>query len=151
MNKKIITICSSASFYKEVVEISYQLKKLGFRVKIPGVANIMKKTGNYKVEDYKHWLKDKNLYHLKKKLMKVHFKKIMDAHAILVVNLEKNGIKGYIGGNGLLEMFLAYQNKKPIFVWEETDKKSILIEEILSLDPIFINHDLAKIKFPIHY
>src|SRR5258708_642336 len=118
MEKKnqIITICSSASFYKDVLAIEQELKQLGYSVKIPKTANVMKKTGNFTVSDYKTWYTDRNDYKKKKALMDGHFKKVMEADAILVVNNEKNGILGYIGGNGLMEMTIAYHYKKPIFL-----------------------------------
>ncbi len=129
--KKTITICSSASFYKQALEIEKGLKKLGYKVKIPTVAKMMEKSGNFDINHYKTWFKDKNDYKIKSKLMKRHFKKVIESDAILVVNLEKNGVKGYIGGNGLMEMTLAYHYKKPIFVWNSPDSKSPFLEEIL--------------------
>jgi hypothetical protein len=48
--------------------------------------------------------------------MKGHFKKVLDSDAILVTNFEKNGVEGYIGGNVLMEITLAFHYKKPIFI-----------------------------------
>lgn len=142
---KIITICSSASFYKEVLEIEKQLKKLGFKVKIPHTANKMKKSGNFNVEDYKTWYKNKEDYKKKTKLMDQHFKKVIQADAILVVNNEKRGITGYIGGNVLMEMTLAYHLKKKIFIWNEVTSDLQIEEEIRGVNPVFIEQDLSKI------
>lgn len=142
---KIITICSSASFYKEVLEIEKELKKLGFKVKIPHTANKMKRSGNFNVEDYKTWYKNGADYKKKTKLMNQHFKKVMQADAILVVNNEKRGISGYIGGNVLMEMTLAYHLKKKIFIWNEVASDLQIEEEIRGVNPIFINQDLLKI------
>lgn len=146
-NKKIITICSSASFYKEVLEIEKQLKKLGFKVKIPKTANIMKRNGNFNVSDYKTWYKDKNDYKKKTALMNGHFKKVLEADAILVVNNEKNGISGYVGGNALMEMTLAYHYKKPIFLWNDVTSKLSIEEEVRGLNCIVIEQDVKRIKF----
>lgn len=145
-NTQIITMCSSASFYKEVLEIEKQLKKLGFKVKIPKTANIMNKNGNFNVADYKTWYADKNDYHKKTALMDAHFRKVMEADAILVVNNEKNGIPGYIGGNALMEMTLAYHYKKPIFLWNDVTSKLSIEEEVRGLNSIVIDQDLTKIK-----
>lgn len=43
--KRIITICSSASFYRDVLEVEEQLKRMGFTVKVPSTAHKMKKAG----------------------------------------------------------------------------------------------------------
>src|SRR5476649_2387614 len=100
MKKKIITICSSMSFYKDVVNIENELKKLGFAVKIPATALKMKKSGDFNDKDKRPWLADKTQYKQKTKLMNEHFKKVQEADAILVVNNEKHGIDGYIGEIG---------------------------------------------------
>jgi len=142
---KIITICASASFYKDALEIGEQLKKLGFEVNIPRTAYKMKKSGNFNVNDYKTWFPNKDDYRKKTKLMTDHFKKVVKADAILVVNNKKNGIPGYIGGNVLMEMTLAHYLKKKIFVWNDIDSNLQTEEEVRGLNPIFIKQDLSKI------
>lgn len=144
-NKKI-TICSSASFYKDVLKIEKKLKRVGFKVKIPKTAYRMRMNKNFKVEDYKTWFRDKNDYKKKTKLMNEHFKKVIEADVILVVNNKKNGIQGYIGANTLMEMALAYYFKKKIFVWNDVGSNFQIEEEVRGLNPIFINQDLSKIK-----
>lgn len=143
---KTIAVCASASFYKDVIEIEKQLKKLGYKVKIPAVANRMKKSGNFKVEDYKIWFNDESAYKVKTKLIVDYFKKIVESDAILVVNQEKTRIPGYIGGNVLMEMTIAFHYKKPIYVWNNIDNKSPFEEEIKALNSIFLDRDLTKIK-----
>lgn len=144
--KKIITICSSASFYKEVLDIEKKLKKLGFVVKIPSTAKKMEKSGNFNVADHKTWYKNKEDYKKKTQLMNDHFKKVLEADSILVVNSEKNGMTGYIGGNALMEMTLAYHYKKPIFLWNDIANKLSIEEEVRGLNPTVIHQNLTKIK-----
>ncbi|KKP59776.1 MAG: hypothetical protein UR52_C0002G0004 [Candidatus Gottesmanbacteria bacterium GW2011_GWA1_34_13] len=96
-SKKIIAICSSAAFYKQDIEIMESLKKLGFQVKLPYTAMIMKRTGNYDVNHYKTWFKNNN-YSKKAMLMRRHFDKIVNSDAVLIVNFAKNKEAGYIGG-----------------------------------------------------
>jgi len=142
---KTITICSSASHYRQVLEIEKELKKLGFKVKIPKTANTMKRNNDFDVSHYKTWFKNKNDYHKKTKLMLGHFKKVMESDAILITNFEKNGMKGYIGGNALMEMLVAFLNKKPIYIYNKPSSKLSVIEEIYGLKPKIINGDLTKI------
>lgn len=142
---KTITICSSASHYRQVLEIEKDLKKLGFKVKIPKTANTIKRNNDFDVSHYKTWFKNKNDYHKKTKLMLGHFKKIIEADAVLVANFEKNGTKGYIGGNALMEMLVAFLNKKPIYIYNRPSSKLSVIEEIYGLKPKIINGDLTKI------
>lgn len=144
-SKKIITICSSATHYRQVLEIEKQLKKLGFAVNIPKTANIMKKNNDFDVSHYKTWYKNPNDYSKKTKLMLGHFKKVIESDAILVTNFEKNGLKGYIGGNALMEMTLAFINKKPIFVLNPVDEELEIKEEVYGLKSIILNGDLNLI------
>ena len=71
--------------------------------------------------------------------MDANFKKVIESDAILVVNKRKNGLKGYVGGNTLIEMTVAYLYKKPIFLLQKPDKKLFCYEEIMGLQPIFPN------------
>lgn len=144
--KKVIALCSSASFYKEVLDIEKQLKSLGFKTVVPITAKRMKRQGNFNVSHHKTWFKNKNDYKKKTQLMRGHFKEILKADAILMVNLEKKGIQGYIGGNGLLEMGLAYHYKKPIYILNNIADDHPLAEEIYGLGSIFLNGDLSIIR-----
>lgn len=136
---KTITICSSANFYKQVIEIQATLEKMGYKVLVPSNALEMKRTGDYDVSHYKTWFEDSKDYHKKAALMHGHFDEVEKADAILVVNNEKHGIKNYIGGNVLMEMALAFHLKKPIFILNEAPQESSYLEEILGMTPVFLH------------
>ncbi len=144
--KKTITICASASFYKDVIAVEKELKKLGFKVKIPVTAKVMQKRNMFDVEKYKLWMKDPKQYHLKTKLMVGHFRKVIESDAILVLNLERNGRPGYIGGNMLMEMVIAFHHKKPIFIYDAIADNLSYKEEVYGLNPIFIQKKLDRIR-----
>lgn len=143
---KIVTICASASFYREVLEISDQLKKLGFKVKVPKTALRMKRTGNFEVSSQRTWLTNEKDYKIKTQLIKDHFKKVVAADIILVVNNTKHNQVGYIGGNVLMEMTLAFHLKKKIYLWNPPSKDSNYYEEIRGMNPVVINQDLSNLK-----
>jgi len=147
-NKKYkkIVICSSASFYKEVVEVEKKLKELSFRVKVPLTATKMKKTGDFGVETYKTWMERPEDYKRKAYLTKKHFKEIEKGDIVLVLNYKKNGRDGYIGGAVLNEMAVAFYLKKKIYILNEINKTSNFEEEIYGMFPIILNGDLKKIK-----
>src|SRR5258708_750064 len=144
-NRKVITICASAAHYTYLFEIQKQLRKLGYKVLIPTSAYKMKRMNNFDVTFHKTWYNDHKDYKKKSKLMNDHFKKVLAADAILVANFEKNGMPGYIGGNVLMEMTLAYHYKKYLFVYNEISEKLGIKEEIYGMQPHFINNDLTKI------
>lgn len=142
---KTITLCSSASFYKDILKIEKELKDLGFKVKIPLTARKMDKSGNFKVESYKTWFKNPKDYNRKNFLMKNHFKKIINSDAILVINNKKKGINGYVGANGLMEMGLAFHYKKPIYLLNKIEDDFWFTEEILGMFPTFLNGKIENI------
>ena len=142
---KTITICASASFYKQVLEVAEKLKGLGFRVLLPFTALKMKRSGNFDVGVYKLWYKDPKQYARKQWLMRGHFQKIIAGDAILVLNYEKNGLEGYIGGNVLMEMGLAFHYKKPIYILNSVSPTLGFLEEVLGLKPLFLNGNIRNI------
>jgi len=145
-NKKIIVICSSASFYTNVIEVQKQLKDLGFKVVVPLTATKMKNTGNFKVETYKTWMERPEDYKRKAYLTRKHFKKVVKGDITLVLNYEKNGKSGYIGGAVLGEMAIAFNYKKPIYILNPIDESSSFKEEIYGFQPIILNNNLNLIK-----
>lgn len=78
-------------------------------------------------------------------LIRDYFEKIKNADAILVVNVDKKGIRNYIGGNAFLEMSFAHILNKPIFILNEIPDM-IYTDEILAMQPIVINGDFLKIE-----
>jgi hypothetical protein len=144
MTKKIIAVCSSANFYKEVVNVEAKLEKMGFEVIIPISATKMKATGKFDVS-HRTWLNDPSDYHKKTSLIRAHLDEIEKSDAILVVNNEKHGIKNYIGGNVLMEMTLAFHQKKPIYLLNKIPVESSFLEEIIGMEPIVLDGDLGKI------
>ena len=75
-----------------------------------------------------------------------HYKNILDSEAVLVVNLEKHGIKNYIGGNVLMEMSQAYVNDKKIFFLNSMPSGLSYMDEIEAMDPICLRGDLESIS-----
>lgn len=140
-----ITICSSASFYRQVVEVQQLLESLDFKVIIPATTKKMKKSGDFEVSHYRTWLDDAKDYHKKTALMKGHFKEIENGDAILVINYVKHGVENYIGGNVLMEMALAFHLNKPIFILNEIPNESIFLEEIIGLNPIILHGNVNSL------
>ncbi len=142
---KTITICSSAAFYRDVIKIKEELEKLGVHVIVPKTALRMQKNNDYEVSHYKTWMADANDYHKKAELMMSHFEEIDKGGAILVVNNTKHGVENYIGGNVLMEMALAFFQKKPIFILHDIPHESPLIEEVLGVLPITLKGDIKSL------
>jgi hypothetical protein len=142
MSKPIITICSSANFYRQAVQIKEQLEKADFEVIIPAMAEEMKRTNNYEVSHHKTWHADPGDYYKKAELMHGHFDEVDKADAILVLNFEKNGKANYIGGNVLMEMALAFHARKPIFVLNDLPEDSAYLEELHGMVPVILKGEV---------
>ena len=143
-----ITVCSSAFFVKEAYEIKKKLEDKGHiififpqEIKINNEVITVKK-----YHEMRHNNLTEDLLKIKKELINDHIKKIENSDAILVLNFNKDGKDGYIGGNTFLEMVIAFYLNKKIFLWKEPATDLPYFEEILPLNPIIINGNLEKIK-----
>ncbi len=141
---KTVVICSSASFYKQVIEVRDILKKKGLKVLAPLTAGKMEKSGDFRVETYKTWHKNVDDYSRKAFLTMHHFNKIKKGDCTLVLNYKKNGKSGYIGGAVLAEMAVAFFLGKPIYILNPIDEDVGYKEEILGMKPMVLEGDLSK-------
>tara|TARA_B100000745_G_C20151207_1_gene394678 strand:+ start:2826 stop:3266 length:441 start_codon:yes stop_codon:yes gene_type:complete len=77
---------------------------------------------------------------------KIHFEHIKQSDAVLVVNLTKNGVENYIGGNALIEMGQAYVLDKKIFLLEDIPSNVQYVDEIKAMDVVCLKGNLEDIK-----
>ncbi|MCX6780295.1 MAG: hypothetical protein NT034_03920 [Candidatus Magasanikbacteria bacterium] len=86
------------------------------------------------------------LFHkYEKDAMREHWNVIEKCDKVLVLNFDKHGIPGYIGGNSFLEMGFAYILKKPIYLLNPIPKIPYYETEIIAMKPTVLNGDLEKI------
>lgn len=143
-----IYVLGSTHFMKEMVENKNKLRTLGFDGWIhPHYEALVRGDRNEQMERWANGGKKERVA-LKREhnYLKVHYKHILESDAILVVNLERNGVKNYIGGNVLIEMGQAYVNDKKIFLLNDVPTESSYIDEIESIDPISLKGDLTNIS-----
>jgi nucleoside 2-deoxyribosyltransferase len=135
-----IAICGSMSASKKMMEIKDVLEKTGHVVELPKHAEQFA-SGKWKMESQKESAESK----LKDDLIRYHYELIENADAVLIVNEDKNGIKGYIGGNVFLEMGFAYILNKKIFLLNNIPEISYK-SEIVAMRPVVLNQNLNKIS-----
>jgi len=140
-----LAVCSSASFYKEVIALSYRLEELGLEVILPKTARKMREEGRENDEAKTDWSKSSLGYHGKAELIREHFDEIARCDAVLVTNYAKNEKANYIGPNVLMEMSTAFYLKKPVYILNGEPEDSPLIDEILGLEPIFLHGDISRL------
>jgi hypothetical protein len=78
-------------------------------------------------------------------LIRGYFDKIKSGDAILIVNVERKNIPGYIGGNSFLEMGFAHILNKPIYLLNQIPEIGYR-DEIEAMNPIVLNGILENIK-----
>jgi len=133
-----IVICGSIKFFEQMVEIQRRLEDLGHAVLMP-----------VKFEGVDYWGENnQSRVEAKRKFGAIsrHFDKIKKAEAILVVNLDKNEIKNYIGANTFLEIGFAYYLKKKIFLLNPIPEQGYIEDEIQTVEPTVLNGNLGGIK-----
>ncbi len=135
-----IIICGSITAAKEILDIKAQLEKMGHKVEIP-----------HGVKHKKYWSRteiatsEKATDKVKNNVIRAYFEKIKKHDAVLVVNVEKRGIKNYIGGNTFLEMGFAHVLNKKIYCLNPLPKLSYTAE-LQAMKPIILYKNLTKIK-----
>jgi diphthamide synthase subunit DPH2 len=139
-----ITLCHSLNFVEKAREIKKELIGRGYEVfTTPYIDKTLEEIEKIR-SDKKNYLNN-----LKTFFIKEHFDKISKSDAILVVNLDKKGIKNYIGGNTFAEIMVAFYLNKKIFLLNPipTDEKlSYIRDEIEAIKPIIINENLDLIN-----
>ncbi len=147
-----ITICGSMAFYNEMLTLKKDLEVLDHEVLIPSVALEVPGEGKY----FGQYMEDNGgidsfpeghpLWQLKSDAISEHFEKIEKSDSILVANYKKKGVSGYVGGNTLIEIGLAFYLKKKIFIFNNVSSEISYKQEIMGMKPLFLNGDLSKIK-----
>lgn len=152
-----ITICGSIAFYEEMESLKKSLELKGHEVYIPLLSNEAPvEMGGGKKIYFGKYIEDQGgidafpagheILDLKEKAILDHYKKIEWGDAIIVCNHEKRGIEGYIGGNTLIEIGVAFYLNKTIYILNPVSSELSYKQEILGMKPIFINNDLNLIS-----
>lgn len=131
----IIAICGSMSFAKEILVLQDQLQAAGHTVIVPLDAEIYA-NNPAKLED--KWMKQEH------DLIRRYYKEIEKTDAILVLNLTKNSMANYVGGNAFLEMGFAHVLGKKIYLFHPIPELPYR-DEIAAMRPVVINADLTQI------
>lgn len=122
-------------FGKEMVETKVKLEQLGHVVVLP------KDTEEYasgKKGAEGKWEKQEG------DLFKNYWNEIKASDAVLILNLTKNGVENYIGGNALIEVAFAHVLDKKIYLLNSAPEMNYK-NEIEAMSPEILNGDLSKI------
>lgn len=133
-----IFICCSKAFYSKVSVVRDQLEAAGHTITLPnsfdnpGREDEMRKMG---ADEHSRW---------KASMIRLQREKVACNDAILVLNFEKNGQANYIGGATFLEMFVAFELERTIFLYNGIPT-GMLHDEILGFEPVLVAQDLSVV------
>ena len=143
-----ITICNSIHFFEDAKKAKVELDKLGHEavthpMEVEFEGKMVPVIEYYKLR--KNTWND-NIEQRKEDFMRDHFDKIKNSDAVLILNIDKDGRKNYVGGNSFLEMGLAFALGKKVFMLNPIPEELSYAEEIKGMRPIIIKGDLNKVK-----
>jgi len=134
-----ITICGSMQFYQEMGQIQMLLEEMGHTVLVPKDFLVVEQNESLMAND-----EERITVKIEHDFIREHFTKIQEGDVILVLNYEKKGILGYIGGNTFLEMGHAFGLGKKIYLLSPIPDMDYKVE-MHAMQPIVLNGDLTKI------
>jgi hypothetical protein len=141
-----IFICGSIDFTHQMKRVGDELVANGHEVELPFTAQRIL-AGELTLEAFKQEKQkqgDGAFRKIKGDLIRRVYDRLNHFDAILVLNLQKKGIQGYIGGNTLLEMGFAHVLDKKIYVYESVPTMSYT-DEIKAMQPVVLDCDLSRI------
>lgn len=151
-----LTVCGSIAFYNEMEHLKNALEKNGHEVLIPLLSNDSYTVDGDRKISFGKLIEEQGgvdafpaghaVWDMKGNAIRDHYKKIEWGDAIVVANHEKRGVQGYIGGNTLMEIGVAFFLGKPIYILHPISSELSYKQEILGMKPIFLNGNLHVIK-----
>lgn len=135
-----IGIIGSMQFTEKMMEARDELKKLGHDAFVTDLAAPF--VGKTDEEKERIKIEQKN----NRDAIREFWRAMQGADAVLVLNVDKHGVKNYIGGNTLMEIGFAHVLGQKIFLLNPIPDIPFYKTEIEAMKPIVIDGDLAKVR-----
>ena len=126
-------------FVEKILEIRDKLRKLGHDAFVTDLHKALVGKTEEELEKIKLYQK------YNRDAIRVFWKAMQGADALLVMNLDKNNVKNYIGGNTLMEIGFAHVLNQKIFLWNPIPDMNYRTE-IEAVKPVVIDGDISRIK-----
>ena len=136
-----IVICGSMTTSKEMLKTKEELVSLKHEVVLPDFTEDHAKLSITEEMHHKESIESK----IEHDLIRGYFEKIKDGDAIMIANIERKGIPGYIGGNSFLEMAFAHVLNKKIYLLNSIPNMGYT-DEMIAMAPIILNENYNLIK-----
>ncbi len=134
-----IGVVGSMQYTEKMIEFRDKLNSMGHTAFVTSLADPF--VG--KTDEEKETIKLDQKMH--KDAIREFWKLMQGADAILVINLDKHGVKNYIGGNTFLEIGFAHVLNQKIYLLNPVPEMPYYKTEIVAMEPIVIDNDLSKI------
>lgn len=131
-----ITLCGSVQFVSQFHSVAQRLSQMGYDPLIPDKLGEDSPGGRGHDEAVRQKVEFD--------LIRVHWSKIVESDAILVLNYDKAGIRNYVGGNSFLEMGFAHVLGKKIFLLNPIPEM-MYTAEMKAMHPVVLNGQLDHI------
>lgn len=135
---KIFIICSK-KFYGKCEFYKKELEKTGHEIVLPNLVDDPEY--EFRVRD----MGKKEHQKLVKELFLLSEKKIEQCDSVLVLNFDSESTKNYIGGSTFIEMYMAYEKNKKIYVLNEPTQREF-IDEIGGFGAVILNGNIDLLK-----
>ncbi len=134
-----IGIIGSMQFIDRMVEARDELVKLGHDAFVTSLHRTMVGRSREEIEEIK--LRQKR----DMDAIRVFWNEMQGADAVLVMNLDKDGVRNYVGGNTLMEIGFAHVLGQRIFLWNPVPDTPWCRSEIEAMKPTVIDGDLSRV------
>lgn len=135
----IVSICGSMVFADKMQDFANKLEVMGHECFLPvSIKNHLADKG-YK-EKVLHFSSEDFA-----KLKNDHFQKIQKSDAILVINIDKNGVKNYIGSSTFGEMNFAHSQNKKIFLLNDSPDIKYINDDLKRFDITVLNGEINQL------
>ena len=135
-----IGIIGSMQFTDKMLEVMAKLNEMGHEAFLTDLHKSMVGKNELEIEKIKLHQK------FNMDAIREFWRAMQGADAVLVLNLDKNGIKNYVGGNTLMEIGFAHVLNQKIFMFNSIPEMPYCQTEIEAVKPIIINGDLNLIN-----
>jgi len=135
-----IGVAGSMQYTEKMMEVRDELIRLGHDAFVTKLADAFVGKPDEEKEEIK--LHQKN----NMDAIREFWNMMQGAEALLVVNLDKNGVENYIGGNTLMEIGFAHVLNQKIFLYNPIPDIPYYKTEIEAVKPVIINGDLTKVQ-----
>jgi len=135
MENREVALCGSMKFIEQMKRLATDLQVLDISSYFPKEEEKELIRGDRGDEGYAN---EKGDY------IHTHLVKIRHCEKVLVANFDKNGVRGYVGPNSLIELAFGYALDKKLYLLYPPGEQSCS-SEILGLKPTILEGNLERL------